>query len=95
MDRPNPMLIRLLAVTILASPLLCAAGYAVGRYRGQTRTIPLRPIFQLVDHRRHCLGQDRQRIRAELTGALPLAPWAWEEILTMQRPIARPRGRGA
>ncbi len=89
------MLVWLLTVSVLAAPPLCLASYAMGRYRGQTRTIPLRPIFQLVDHRRHCLGQDGQRIRAELAEALPLAPWAWEEILSMQRPLVRLRRRGS
>ncbi len=55
--------------------------------------MPWRPIFQLVDHRAHCLGHDAARVRSELGALLPLTPVAWGELLAMRRPVqvARPR----
>jgi hypothetical protein len=57
--------------------------------------MPWRPIFQLVDHRAHCLGQDPRRIQAELGSRLPLPPVAWRELLAMRRPVTRPQPRAA
>ena len=53
--------------------------------------MPWRPIFQLVDHRAHCLGHEPARVRAELGALLPLPPVAWGELLAMRRPV-RPAG---
>lgn len=49
--------------------------------------MPWRPIFQLVDHRAHCLGHDVSRVRAELGNIVPLSPAAWGELTAMRRPV--------
>lgn len=57
--------------------------------------MPWRPIFQLVDHRTHCLGHEPGRVQAELGVLLPLAPAAWSELLVMRRPVPVARLRRA
>jgi hypothetical protein len=49
--------------------------------------MPWRPIFQLVNHRTHCLRHEPARVQAELGLLLALPPVAWRELLAMQRPI--------
>jgi len=49
--------------------------------------MPWRPIFQLVDHRTHCLGHEPARVQHELGSQLPLTPLAWRELLAMRRPV--------
>lgn len=49
--------------------------------------MPWRPIFQLVDHRIHCLGHDAARVRADLGAVLPLTPAAWTEVAALRRPV--------
>jgi len=49
--------------------------------------MPWRPIFQLVDHRTHCLRHEPARVQAELGSLLALPPVAWRELLAMRRPI--------
>jgi hypothetical protein len=78
--------------------LLCAAGtvaaaHAAGRRAGKRLTVPWRPIFQLVDHRTRCLGQQRARVQQDLGSRLPIPPWAWEELFAMRRPLDRRSGR--
>lgn len=56
--------------------------------------MPWRPIFQLVDHRTHCLGHEPAQVQRDLGARLPLPPVAWGELLAMRRPIPpimRPR----
>ncbi len=50
--------------------------------------MPWRPIFQLVDHRTHCLGHDVARVRADLGSIVPLSPVAWGELSALRRPVA-------
>lgn len=58
--------------------------------------MPWRPIFQLVEHRIHCLGHDPKGVRNDLAGALPLSPAAWAELTAIRRPVAVARpGIGA
>jgi len=56
-------------------------------------TVPWRPIFQLVDHRVRCLGQDRVRVQEDVEKWLPIPPWAWQEIFAMRTPLDRRRLR--
>lgn len=49
--------------------------------------MPWRPIFQLVDHRTHCLGHDPARVQTELGTAFSLSSLAWGELLAMRRPV--------
>ncbi len=53
--------------------------------------MPWRPIFQLVDHRIHCLGHDSVRVRDDLGAVLPLSPVAWTELSAMRRPVPASR----
>lgn len=53
--------------------------------------MPWRPIFQLVDHRMHCLGHDAARVRADLEAVFPLSPTAWTEVAALRRPVPTPR----
>ena len=87
------MLAWVLVIIVSVTPLLCATAYVIGRHASQGVTIPWRPIFQLVDHRQRCLGQGRERIRAELGGLLPVAPWAWDELFALRVPLSPLRGR--
>ncbi len=52
--------------------------------------MPWRPIFQLVDHRTHCLGQDTRRVQTELGTLFALPPVAWRELFAMRRPSRAP-----
>ena len=52
--------------------------------------MPWRPIFQLVDHRTHCLGHDPIRVQAELGSLFALPAVAWGELLAMRRPSHPP-----
>jgi hypothetical protein len=49
--------------------------------------MPWRPIFQLVDHRTHCLGHEPARVQAELGAQFSLSSLAWGELLAMRRPV--------
>jgi hypothetical protein len=79
----------ILIVAILAVPSAALAAYAAGRRATRRMTVPWRPIFQLVDHRTRCLGQDRGRVQAELGELLRIPSWAWSELFAMRRPLDR------
>jgi hypothetical protein len=49
--------------------------------------MPWRPIFQLVDHRTHCLRHEPARVQAELGTLFSLSSLAWGELLAMRRPV--------
>jgi len=84
----------ILGRTVAACPLVSIAAYRAGRRTGGRKTMPWRPIFQLVDHRTHCLGHEPAQVQRDLGALLPLPPVAWRELLAMRRPlppIMRPR----
>lgn len=76
-------------LVVLFAPVVVLGAYLVGRYAGRGRTIPWRPIFQLVDHRTRCLGQDRGRVERELGPLLGVPPWAWDELFAMRKILDR------
>jgi hypothetical protein len=80
-------------VVVVAAPALIALAHAAGRHAGKQMTLPWRPIFQLVDHRVHCLGHDRRRVELELGDLLGIPAWAWPELLSLRRPLDRRRAR--
>jgi hypothetical protein len=57
--------------------------------------MPWRPIFQLVDHRTHCLGHEPTRVQAELGALFSLSSLAWGELLAMRRPVKMPALRAS
>jgi hypothetical protein len=73
----------------LAGPVVVLGAYLAGRHSRRKGTIPWRPIFQLVDHRTRCLGQDRPRVQRELGLLLHVPPWAWDEIFAMRKLFSR------
>jgi hypothetical protein len=75
------------ATTVAACPWVGMAAYRAGRRTGGRKTMPWRPIFQLVDHRTHCLGHDPARVQHDLGALLALPPVAWGELLAMRRPM--------
>jgi hypothetical protein len=85
----------ILVLAALAVPVVAARAYRAGRRAGGRKTMPWRPIFQLVDHRAHCLGHDAARVKAELGAHFPLPPVAWGQLLAMRRPPAPPRLRAS
>jgi hypothetical protein len=74
------------ALTVAACPWVALRAHRAGRRTGGRKTMPWRPIFQLVDHRIHCLGHEPARVQAELGALLALPPVAWRELLAMRRP---------
>jgi hypothetical protein len=76
----------IIAVTVVACPEVARRAWRIGRRTGGRKTMPWRPIFQLVDHRVHCLGHQPERVRADLGSRLPLPTVAWGELLAMRRP---------
>jgi hypothetical protein len=81
-------------LTAAACPWVGMAAYRAGRRTGGRKTMPWRPIFQLVDHRTHCLGHEPARVQEDLGALLALPPVAWGELLAMRRPlppVMRPR----
>jgi hypothetical protein len=93
MERPVLWIVIVLAA--IALPLVAKRAYEAGRRAGGRKTMPWRPIFQLVDHRSHCLGHDPERVKTELGALFPLPPVAWERLLGMRRPSAPARPRSA
>jgi len=87
----------IIGLTAAACPGVAVRAYWAGRRTSGRKTMPWRPIFQLVDHRTHCLGHDAEKVRADLGTLLPLTPVAWRELLAMRRPVnvARLRPRAA
>lgn len=83
----------IIALTVVAFPGLALRAYRAGRRTGGRKTMPWRPIFQLVDHRTHCLGHEPARVQSELGSLLPLPAVAWGELLAMRRPVNRAVGR--
>lgn len=76
-------------VIVLAVPTVLLGAYAAGRLAGRRKTVPWRPIFQLVDHRTHCLGHEAARVQQDLGMLLAIPPWAWAELFAMRRPLDR------
>jgi hypothetical protein len=83
----------IIGLTAAACPGVALRAYWAGRRTSGRKTMPWRPIFQLVDHRVHCLGHEPAKVRAELGALLPLTPVAWGELLAMRRPIKVTRMR--
>jgi hypothetical protein len=84
----------ILGLTVATCPVVAIAAYRAGRRTGGRKTMPWRPIFQLVDHRTHCLGHEATRVQHDLGALLALPPVAWGELLAMRRPVPpmmRPR----
>jgi hypothetical protein len=77
----------IIGLAAAACPWVALWAYRAGRRTGSKKTMPWRPIFQLVDHRTHCLGHDATRVRSDLQNQLPLTPVAWGEVLAMRRPV--------
>jgi hypothetical protein len=75
----------IVGVAVAASPWVALRAYRAGRRTGGRKTMPWRPIFQLVDHRMHCLGHEPARVQAELGARLELPPVAWSELLATRR----------
>jgi hypothetical protein len=82
-----------MGLIVVGSAVVLVARH-LGRRAGMRQTIPWRPIFQLVEHRTRCLGQDPARVQSELGPQLGVPPWAWGELFALRRPLAR-RGRTA
>ena len=80
-----------IVLTLAAVPAVASLAYRAGRRAGGRKTMPWRPIFQLVDHRTRCLGQDGASVQAELGVPFALPPAAWRELLAVQRPLNTPR----
>ncbi len=78
-------------VIVVGSGIVVAA-YHMGRRAGMRQTIPWRPIFQLVEHRTRCLGQDPTRVQGDLGPLLGVPAWAWSELFALRRPLARRSG---
>jgi hypothetical protein len=83
------MLAAVSVIYLLAVPTAVFLGYVAGRHTAKKKTVPWRPIFQLVDHRRRCLGHERARIERELGDLLQIPAWAWGEVFAMRRPLDR------
>jgi hypothetical protein len=90
---PNVWIIIVLAA--IALPVVAKRAYEAGRRAGSRKTMPWRPIFQLADHRAHCLGHDAAQVKAELGALFPLPPVAWGQLLAMRRPATSPPIRSA
>jgi len=84
---------------LVAPAIVLAVAYVSGRRAGRRKTVPWRPIFQLVDHRVRCLGHERVQVQQEIGSLLHIPPWAWDEIFAMRKPLDRrrrgPNGAGA
>jgi hypothetical protein len=78
----------IILLAAIAAPVVATRAYEAGRRAGGRKTMPWRPIFQLVDHRAHCLGHDATRVKDELGVLFPLPPVAWGQLLAMRRPAA-------
>jgi hypothetical protein len=85
----------ILALTIALAPLIARRAYRAGQRTAGRKTMPWRPIFQLVDHRTRCLGHDPARVRRELGAAFALPPVAWKELLALRPPSIQPRLRSS
>jgi len=83
------MLTAVSVILVLAAPATVLLAYAAGRRAAKKKTVPWRPIFQLVDHRTLCLGHDRARVERELGELLHIPAWAWGELFAMRRPLDR------
>jgi hypothetical protein len=83
----DPVLWTVIGLTVAAYPGVAMKAYWAGRRTGSRKTMPWRPIFQLVDHRTHCLGHAPARVQAELGPLLSLSSLAWGELLAMRRPV--------
>ncbi len=62
-----------------------ALSFLAGRHRVSSKTVPWRIIFQLIEHRRGCLGEPPSEVVAGLAGKLGISKetwarcvWAWE-----------------
>jgi len=76
-------------ILVLAVSTAVLLGYVAGRHAAKKKTVPWRPIFQLVDHRTRCLGHDQARVERELGDLLQIPAWAWGELFAMRRPLDR------
>jgi hypothetical protein len=85
----------IIVLAAIALPVVAKRAYRAGRRAGGRKTMPWRPIFQLVDHRTHCLGHDAAQVEADLGALFPLPPVAWEQLLAMRRPATPPPLRSA
>jgi hypothetical protein len=83
----------IILLTTALVPLVARRAYRAGQRTGSRKTMPWRPIFQLVDHRTRCLGHDPTRVRNELATAFALPSVAWKELLALRPPIMTPRVR--
>ena len=86
------MVVTAAVIAIVVALVVVVVSYAAGRSAGKRETVPWRPIFQLVDHYRKCLGEDPAAVRGRLTAALDVPPWAWDELLR-RRPALPPARR--
>lgn len=68
------------------------SAFAAGRSAGKRQTIPWRVIFQLAEHRRHCLGHRPSRVERELGAVLAIEPWVWREAFLTRMPLRRDAG---
>lgn len=85
----------IIVCTTALAPLIARRAYRAGQRAGGRKTMPWRPIFQLVDHRTRCLGHDPARIRRDLDAAFALPPVAWRELLARRPPLIEPRLRAS
>jgi hypothetical protein len=79
-------------LVVIVGAALVALAQRIGRRAGMRRTIPWRPIFQLLEHRTRCLDQDRTQVERELGEMLGIPLWAWRELGSPGRPAARRAG---
>ena len=83
----------IIVLTTALAPLVARRAYRGRPRTGGRKTMPWRPIFQLVDHRTRCLSHDAVRVRRELGAQFALPPVAWKELLALRPPIGPPRLR--
>jgi len=79
-----------------------ALGFMAGRHRANSKTVPWRIIFQLIEHRRRCLGEPPSEVIAGLAGKLGIpretwarCVWAWEGEGGSAAQLLRARRDGA
>jgi len=83
----------ILGLAVAMCPWVAIWAYRAGRRIAGRKTMPWRPIFQLVDHRTRCLDHDPARVRDDLGSIVPLSPVAWAELSATRRPVATARVR--
>jgi hypothetical protein len=85
--------VALAIVMVIAGVAAVLVANRLGRRAGMRETVPWRPIFQLVEHRKRCLAHDRVRVQRDLGPVLGIPEWAWAELAALRRPLLRRAAR--